>query len=201
MRSRPREALPEAQRQPETLQAGRARLQRDVVRFLRVRERTRQEVARYLTRRGHAAERIAPALEELTATRLVDDRRFAGLYLRDRQRLHPLARRAVLRELIVKGVARELAVEALANSDPPWDDMQLARAALERRWVRWPVEQRWQRGGRFLASRGFDTGVIREVLEVLTRESPQGDVDPPQDGAELRQSGADRWPADVDEDG
>jgi regulatory protein len=171
MRPRSREATPEARQRPETEQAGRARLQRDALRFLRVRERTVQEVRRYLTRRGHPDARIATALEELAATRLVDDRRFAEVYLRDRRRLHPLAGRAVLRELAAKGVAREVAAEALAACDPPWDDAELARAAVARRWMRWPEEIRWRRAGRFLAGRGFETGVIRQVLEALSREA------------------------------
>jgi len=167
VRGRPGKTRRGAHEQPETEQAGRARLQRDVVRFLRVRERTQAEVARYLTRRGHPAERIRAALEELLESGLVDDRRFAELYLRDRRRLHPLGRRAALRELTAKGVARALAVEVLEACDPPWDERELARAAVERRWARWPAQERWRRGGRFLAGRGFDTAVIREVLELL----------------------------------
>jgi regulatory protein len=142
-------------------------LARDGVRFLRVRERTRREVGDYLRRRGHAAELIARALDEMRETGLVDDARFARVFLRDRQRLHPESRAAVLRELRARGVEPEIAQEALAGADPPWDDEAMARDALARRWTRWGEEARRERAVRFLRARGFDPGVIRAVIERL----------------------------------
>ncbi len=141
-----------------------ARLARDVSRFLRLREHTQREVRDYLTRRGHAPELIGRCLSELVATGLVDDRRFAAMLLRDRQRLRPVGRAAVLRELAVRGVARQVAQEVLATSDPPWDDLELAVQALQRRWARWPAARRRESALRFLRARGFGVTAIRAAL-------------------------------------
>jgi regulatory protein len=149
-------------------------LRQDVLRYLRVRERTRREVADYLARRGHAPDLIARALAELEATGLIDDRRFARVYLRDRQRLHPLGRAAVLRELRARGVAPELAGEALAGCDPPWDEHELARAAVARRWSRWGAESRRERATRFLRTRGFEPAAIRAVVGELEDADARG---------------------------
>jgi regulatory protein len=154
-----------------------AALRQDVMRFLRVRERTRREVADYLRRRGHAPELISRALDELVEVGLVDDARFARVYLRDRQRLHPLGRAAVKRELQARGVDPEAIEAALAESDPPWDEGELARAAVERRWARWPVAARRERAVRFLRTRGFNAGSIRGVIERLERETGGEDRD------------------------
>jgi len=151
----------------EVEQAAREQLRRDAVRYLRVRERTAQEVRRHLQRRGHAAQAVAAAVEELLERGYIDDRRFAELYLRDRRRLRPMSARAALAALQAKGIARATAQAALEASDPPWDDAALARAALERRWSRWAPAQRARRGARFLQARGFAFATVRAVLAEL----------------------------------
>ncbi len=139
----------------------------DLLRYLRVREHSRQEVARYLRRRGHAPALIDRALDETAEAGLVDDRRFADLFLRDRRRLHPMSRSAVLRELRKRGVDSDTSREALATCDPPWDDEQMAWQAAARRWPRWRAERRRVQAASFLARRGFGGGVVRATLEKL----------------------------------
>jgi len=143
-------------------------LRRDVVRFLRIRERTRREVADYLARRGHPRDAIGPVLDELVATGLVDDRRFAEIFLRDRSRLRPIGREAAGRELRARGVGETVVEEAFARLEPPWDDARLAQEALARRWPRWPAEKRRERAVRWLRARGFGGGAIRSALERMT---------------------------------
>lgn len=148
-----------------------ARMRRDVLRFLRVRERTRREVANYLSRRGHAPALAAQVLEELCERGFVDDRRFAGLFLRDRQRLRPMGRAAVLQQLAARGVSAQLAMEALEAADPPWDDRGLAEQLLARRWERWPAEERARRATALLRRRGFASDAIRGAISAQARRS------------------------------
>jgi regulatory protein len=161
----------------------------DLVRYLRIRERSRQEVARYLRRRGHAQALIHRALDETVEAGLVDDRRFADLFLRDRRRLHPMSRSAVLRELRKRGVDADTSREALATCDPPWDDEQMAWQAAARRWPRWKPESRRQQAASFLARRGFGGGVVRATLEKLEAagDEPGEDVCGP-DAEEVRRN-------------
>jgi regulatory protein len=150
---------------------GPARLRQDALRFLRVRERTVREVGDYLKRRGHAAALIAEALRELCESGFVSDRRFAEMFLRDRQRLRPMSRVAAARDLAARGVPPAIVAEALAEADPPWDDQALAHALLARKWPRWGVEQRELRGRRLLRARGFGPGTIRAVITQLQQAS------------------------------
>ncbi|MFH1144045.1 MAG: regulatory protein RecX [Candidatus Eisenbacteria bacterium] len=145
-----------------------ARLQRDAIRYLRVRERSRREVAEYLERRGHSPGEITQAMQALAESGFIDDRRFAEMYLRDRRRLHPLSRALAIRQLRAKGVETALIEEALACSDPPWEDGELAREALARRWSRWPAPRRAERAARFLRARGFGPGTIRAAIAQRT---------------------------------
>jgi regulatory protein len=148
-----------------------ARLRQDALRFLRVRERTVREVGDYLKRRGHAAALIAEALRELCESGFVSDRRFAEMFLRDRQRLRPMSRVAAARDLAARGVSPPVVAEALAAADPPWDDHALAHALLARKWPRWEAEQREVRGRRLLRARGFGPGTIRAVITELQQAS------------------------------
>jgi regulatory protein len=157
----------------ECEQALQDRLRRDLQRYLRIREHTRWEVGTYLRRRRYPEATIANALVELCDTGLVNDRRFAEVFLRDRQRLRPMSCVAVLRELRAKGVEPSVAQEALAACDPPWDDEQLACDLLKRRWARWGSEGRPERATRFLTRRGFSRDVIRAALRHAEDENPR----------------------------
>ncbi len=148
------------------------RLRADLLRYLKVRERTRRELAEYLRRRGHEAEAIAREVESAVASGWVNDRRFAEIFLRDRRRLKPMGRRAVLRDLEQRGVAPEVAREALEQLDPPWDEHALALQAVAGRWERWPQEVRRRKAAAFLQRRGFAGGLVYRVLKELESDVP-----------------------------
>lgn len=150
-----------------------ARLEADLLRYLRIREHSAYEVATYLRRRGHPREAITVVIAEAKGAGFIDDRRFARVFLRDRRLLRPMSRSAVLRELRQRGVDTEIAREALATCDPPWDDLEVATGALARRWERWPAEIRYARGASFLQRRGFSGDLGRAVIENLLSESPE----------------------------
>lgn len=159
----------------------RDQLRADLLRYLEVRERTRRELVAYLARRGHDAAAIAAEVQAAEATGWVDDRRFAQMFLRDRRRLRPASSAAVLRELRRHGVTDEVARVALAALDPPWDEREVAAAAVARRWERWPVEGRRQKAAGFLRRRGFAGGIVWSVLDEL-EAGERGQADDPADG-------------------
>jgi len=150
------------------------RLRRDLLRFLRIRERSVQETVTYLRRRGHAPPQIDAAVGEACGRGFLNDERFARLFLRDRRRLRPMSRRAVRLELARRGVDEAVVETALAECDPPWDDPQLAWEAAERRWSRWPEDTRDRRAIGFLQRRGFSPDVIRSVVGRLGEEAQAG---------------------------
>ncbi|MCK4303936.1 MAG: RecX family transcriptional regulator [Candidatus Eisenbacteria sp.] len=143
-------------------------LRADLLRFVGFRERTVRELVTYLRRRGHGARFIEVAVAEAREQGFVDDRRFAEVFLRDRRRLRPVSRRAVLNDLREHGVEIAIAQEALDLSCPPWDDELMAWEAVSRRWERWHPEVRAQKAAGFLQRRGFDRATASTVLARLS---------------------------------
>ncbi len=154
------------------------RLRVDLLHYLEMRERTCRELIGYLVKRGHDRAAVASEVQAAVAAGWVDDRRFAEVFLRDRRRLHPVSAAVALRELERRGVPAEVARAALAGLDPPWDERELARAAVVRRWERWPEEDRRRKAAGFLRRRGFAGGVIWSVLDDLERRGRGKQVDP-----------------------
>jgi regulatory protein len=154
------------------------RLRVDLLRYLEIRERTCQELVRHLEKRGHDPAAVASEVRAAAAAGWVDDRRFAAVFLRDRRRLHPMSAALVVRELVRRGVSTAEARAALAASDPPWDEREVARCAVARRWERWPASERRRKAASFLRRRGFAGGVIWAVLDELDRHERGSQGDP-----------------------
>lgn len=153
----------------------RERLTADLARHIARRERTCREAIEYLTRRGYRADLAEEVVNLAVAQGLIDDRRFADMYVRDRRRLRPMSRWALVRELGQKGVAPEAAEDALAACDPPWDDLEMALEALSTRFARWPAEGRLRKAAGFLQRRGFSSAIIRAALERVTAQDEGGE--------------------------
>ena len=88
------------------------------LRLLTARARTRSELATALRGRKVPDDVARRVLERLDEVGLVDDREFAGQWVRSRHRSRGLGRRALAVELSRKGVAADAAEEALAEVDP-----------------------------------------------------------------------------------
>jgi len=76
--------------------------------FLSYRQRTGQEVERKLASRGFSEQTIGSAMRRLGAVGLVDDEAFVGAFARDRIAHRPMGMRRMVRELYMKGIAREV---------------------------------------------------------------------------------------------
>ena len=87
------------------------------LRLLAERARTRQELAQALRKREVPDEAANAVLERFDEVGLIDDAAFAGQWVRARHTRRGLARRAIAVELRRKGVADEVAQEALAEVD------------------------------------------------------------------------------------
>jgi regulatory protein len=117
-------------------------------------------------------------LTDLERVGLVDDRMFAEAFVREKlTSSRPVGARRILLDLRRRGIADELAREALAEAAEEEDgDAELNRAkqAAERKWASLMRSKReFQKARaslyRFLASRGFDSDTIRRVVDDLPR--------------------------------
>lgn len=151
------------------------------LRLLTERARTRQELAQALRKRGVPDEAATVVLERFDEVGLIDDAAFAGQWVRSRHGRRGLARRAIAMELRQKGVADEVAQEALAEVDTSSEERR-ARELVDRKLRTVPAdtpEQRTTAARRLvgmLARRGYPGGVsYRVVREALAAHG--ADVD------------------------
>ena len=142
------------------------------LRLLTDRARTRQELADALARKGVPADAAAAVLDRFDEVGLIDDAAFAGQWVRSRHRNRGLGRRAIAVELRRKGVADEVAGEALAEIDAESEDRR-ARELVHRRLRSLTVNASDQRAAArrlvgMLARKGYSSGtayrVVREAL-------------------------------------
>jgi regulatory protein len=141
-------------------------------RFLAHRPRTVLEVRQRLLRGGIGAPIAEAAIESLKQQGLLDDQRFADMWVENRQAFHPRSPRMLQAELRRKGVARETAEEAVEH-EVTIDEAALAAEAGRPRLHRYRNHDRqsFDRSlGGFLARRGFSFDAVRKALEVLWQE-------------------------------
>jgi regulatory protein len=136
------------------------------VQFLATRPRSVSEIRRHLHGKRYDDEAIDGAIDRLRAQRYVDDLDFARYWVEQRARFRPKGDRALIDELINRGVARETINVALGEL-PAESESDRARQAIGRQLTRWqtlePAERR-RKIHAFLAARGFDYDVIDEVI-------------------------------------
>ena len=158
-------------------------------RFLEARQRSVHEVRRHLLAARYPAPLVERAIERLLELRWLDDEQFARNWVESRDRAHPRGRQALRRELLLKGIDRDVtetvledrgrdALEAEPEADGTADTFAarrlLARKAAALGRVADPAARR-QRVYALLARSGFDADVCREVSAEFLREAVEDD--------------------------
>lgn len=137
--------------------------------YLTARSRTVQETTEYLLRKGYSPEDTAQAVTRLLELDLLNDQKVAVQWVEYSMRCKPKGRDRLSRELLARGVDREIIEEALAVLDEE-AEFELALQLLSPRPVsRWPQDKLY----RFLRYRGFSFHIIERVklyYENLTGE-------------------------------
>jgi regulatory protein len=139
------------------------------LRQLSVRPRTRAELAKALAAKSISAEVIADVLDRYDEVGIIDDAAFAQAWVSSRHHGRGLARRALANELRQRGVAAEVAGEALETLDDE-DEAATARALVDRklRTATGSPEAVFRRLVGMLARKGYSAGVaIRTVKDAL----------------------------------
>lgn len=137
------------------------------LRLLSVRMRSRCELRTRLAVRHFSPEALEGALNDLERVGLVDDRKFARLFLESRLSRRPRSYRILRQELRSKGIDRELIDAAVGEMQEEVTESELARRALGPRLKHMsgmsPDEAR-ARAARYLAGKGFSRSLIDDVL-------------------------------------
>jgi regulatory protein len=169
--------LDDAQTAELRMLAGLAEALRLLNRFLAHRPRTTEEVRQRLRRTGLGDEVIAAAIEALRTQGLLDDKRFADLWVESRKTFSPRSPRLLQAELRRKGVDRTTIDETLGSISDE-DETNLAIEAGRQRLRRYSTEDKvgFERSmGAYLGRRGFGYSAVRAALESLWTELEIGD--------------------------
>lgn len=140
--------------------------------FIGHRPRSTSEVRQRLRRAKIEPTVIDAAIDSLVAQGLLDDKRFASLWVENRTAFKPRSSRMLEMELRRKGVDRSTVQETLEESEG-LDETQLAIEAGRQRIHRLATGDRvvFERAlGAFLARRGFGYEAIRSATEALWSE-------------------------------
>jgi len=145
------------------------------VRYLGNRPRSVAEIRRHLRSKRYSDVAIDRAVDQLRAQRYIDDEAFARYWVDQRERFRPKGDRALVSELLGKGVPRETIDVVLGDRDPE-AEVQQAREAIRRPIARWQTLEEGERKRKihqYLAARGFSYDTIEAVLE--RPEEPESD--------------------------
>ena len=152
---------------------GVSRAMAEAHRLIDHRMRTRRELAVKLRSRGRPEEVIDQVLDRLEHAGLIDDGRFARLWIDERLRRRPAGLSLLRRELRQKGIDAEVVDAALEESASREGETERACEALRRqsyRYDRLDRDAAHRRMVAFLGRRGFGQAVIYQVVHRVLDE-------------------------------
>lgn len=136
--------------------------------------RTVEEMRRKLRKNGYGADIIDDVIQRLADSGYLDDEAYAKAYVESRFSGSGHGPRRLSADLIKRGVDRGIVERAVSEA---FDDDELRDAALQQGRKRWAaleretdLRKRKKRVMDFLARRGFDYGLAREIVEGLVEE-------------------------------
>jgi regulatory protein len=145
--------------------------------------RSARDLRRRLVQKGEPAEQVDAAIERLVAQGFVDDAQFARQLARSKVASQGASKRRLQQEMFKRGVAREVADEAIAEV---WEDEQVDEGALVeevarkklRTLLKLDADSRRRRLYAFLARRGYEGEAIRRAMRaVLDRAEAEDAVE------------------------
>jgi regulatory protein len=141
-----------------------------VLKHLKYRPRSRAEIRNYLQGKSFSDKTIIQTIQQLEADGLIDDIKFARLWVENRRRLKPKGTIALKIELRRKGIDDEIIGLVLSDDDEE-KNAWTALASKARRWKDLDKAEMKKKAFTFLRSRGFSFDIC---LELSGRISDEG---------------------------
>jgi regulatory protein len=146
-------------------------------RYLNRRERTVHEVRARLEAKGSDSVVVDRAMALLIEQGVVDDGRYARLFVQDKRELEQWGAERIRQGLLARGVDRELIADALAErgevTGDAWPETELDRALelLRRRFSAPPRDRRERdRALGVLIRKGYDPALALDALTAYGRD-------------------------------
>lgn len=137
------------------------------LRHLEIRPHSWRELAIKLRKKGYSVEVIEQALQDLQRVDLIDDQKFASLFILNEMRLRPCGRARLREKLRRRGIPPEIFNPLLECFFQKHPEGQIAREiALKflNKSQSFPTRKKKEKLIRHLQSRGFDWEIIKWIL-------------------------------------
>ncbi|MCL4353865.1 RecX family transcriptional regulator [Patescibacteria group bacterium] len=135
-----------------------------VLHFLSFRPRSEKEIKDYLNKKKVEPSIVEKVINNLKEHRFINDIEFASWWIDQRTRVKPRAWKIIQYELKQKGINEEIIQNSKLRTQ---NDLESAKILVQKKSLRYmnlPKQEAYQKLGRFLASKGFDWGVIKKAL-------------------------------------
>jgi regulatory protein len=135
--------------------------------FLKTRERSRKEIRDKLKAKEYYESVIEKVLEKLERLDIVNDKRFAEMFVRDRMKLKPKGKRVLQLELAQKGIDRNTIEEVLNEMLGGDGELELAKRVyqkIEKRYLGLEENIRRDKIVKYLLSKGFSYNIVEKIL-------------------------------------
>jgi len=137
--------------------------------------RSRAQLGRKLAQRGCPADVAEAVLDRMTEVGLVDDGAYAQMLVRSQQAGRGLSRRALAHELRTKGIAGDLAAEAVASISDE-DERERARTLVSKKLRAMHglgIEIQTRRLAGMLARKGYPSSLSYAVIREALADAPE----------------------------
>lgn len=132
--------------------------------------RTEKQIRQKLKEKKFSEKMIHFAIEFLKEYNLFDDIEYAENYIAEIKRRKPSGKRAILNELLKKGVTKNIAEEAINSYISEQESFDLALKAAEKKYrivKSKPRDKQIIAMRNFLASRGFKWEIINNTIDII----------------------------------
>ena len=132
------------------------------------------EIRSHLERKGISPELTEAAIQTLSEQALLDDARFAHLFVSDKRELEQWGNERIMRGLLARGIDRDLAATALGDEagdeNEEGGELQRALALLQRRFPQSPQDRRErERALGMLLRKGYESELALDALAAHAR--------------------------------
>lgn len=135
-----------------------------LLRFTSFRPRSEYEIKCWLLRKKISEKDSETAIKQLKTAGVINDESFSLWWVDQRSTFRPKARRALVFELVKKGVNKTLAEEVVGKGEASDEDLAFQLIEKKKRlWEKLDAETRKKKIINLLASRGFGWEVIKRL--------------------------------------
>ncbi len=144
--------------------------------YLNRRDRTVNEMRRYLSQHGGGGEPTEQAIELLIEQGYLDDSRYASLFAQDKRELEQWGGKRIRRALLERGIDRELVDQVTAPGEAG-GELDRALSLLRRRFPEPPRERRERdRALGMLLRKGYDGELALDALAAYARGDAEASI-------------------------